>query len=126
VADTVETLLFFLREGVQWRELPVSDGRASGSTLRRDRGDRVHLVDRTAGLHRGPALDNGAFTKALLEGLGGKADLNRERAVRVNGLASYLANRVKELTEGRQMPVMVAPKTVVEDFPIAAVPERTA
>jgi hypothetical protein len=66
--------------------------------------------------------NNGAFTKALLEGLGGKADLNRERAVRVNGLASYLANRVKELTEGRQMPVMVAPKTVVEDFPIAAVP----
>jgi hypothetical protein len=66
--------------------------------------------------------NNGAFTKALLEGLGGKADLNRERAVRVNGLASYLANRVKELTEGKQMPVMVAPKTVVEDFPIVAVP----
>jgi len=65
--------------------------------------------------------NSGAFTKALLEVLGGKADLNRERAVRVNGLASYLANPVKELTEGWQMPVMVAPKTVVEDFPIAAV-----
>lgn len=65
---------------------------------------------------------NGAFTKALLEGLRGKADLNRERAVRVNGLASYLANRVKELTGGKQMPVMVAPKTAIEDFPIVAVP----
>jgi hypothetical protein len=65
---------------------------------------------------------NGAFTKALPGGLAGKAELNRERAVRVNGLASYLASRVKELTEGKQMPVMVAPKTVVEDFPIAAVP----
>src|SRR3954464_1272705 len=31
----VETLRFFLREGVQWRELPGADGRASGSTLRR-------------------------------------------------------------------------------------------
>ena len=66
--------------------------------------------------------NNGAFTKALPGGLGGKADLNRERAVRVNGLASYLANRVKELTGGKQSPVMVVPKTVVEDFPIAALP----
>jgi hypothetical protein len=40
----------------------------------------------------------------------------------VNGLASYLANRVKELTGGKQSPVMVVPKTVVEDFPIAALP----
>ena len=66
--------------------------------------------------------NNGTFTKALPGELGSQADLNRERAVRVNGLASYPANRVKELTEGRQMPVMVAPKTVVEDFPIAALP----
>ncbi len=31
----VETLRFFLREGVQWRELRATAGRASGSTLRR-------------------------------------------------------------------------------------------
>jgi transposase len=35
VADVVGTLRYFLREGVQWRELPARDGRASGSTLRR-------------------------------------------------------------------------------------------
>ena len=34
-ADVVATLRFFLREGVQWRELPARDGRVSGSTLRR-------------------------------------------------------------------------------------------
>jgi transposase len=33
--EVVGTLQFFLREGVQWRELPASPGRASGSTLRR-------------------------------------------------------------------------------------------
>jgi transposase len=52
VADVVETLRFFLREGVQWRELPARDGRASGSTLRRRLRDwrdtavlaRVHAV----------------------------------------------------------------------------------
>ena len=31
----VETLRYFLREGVQWRELRASTGRARGSTLRR-------------------------------------------------------------------------------------------
>jgi len=31
----VETLRFFVREGVQWRELRATDGRACGSTLRR-------------------------------------------------------------------------------------------
>src|SRR5918998_3059822 len=31
----VETLRYFLREGVQWRELRASTGRACGSTLRR-------------------------------------------------------------------------------------------
>jgi transposase len=52
VAEVVETLRFFLREGVQWRELPACDGRASGSTLRRRLRDwrdtavlpRVHAV----------------------------------------------------------------------------------
>jgi transposase len=31
----VEALRFFVREGVQWRELRATAGRASGSTLRR-------------------------------------------------------------------------------------------
>jgi transposase len=34
-ADVVETLQFFLREGVQWRELFAGTVRASGATLRR-------------------------------------------------------------------------------------------
>jgi len=51
-ANVVATLKFFLREGVQWRELPARNGRASGSTLRRRLGEwrdtavlpRVHAV----------------------------------------------------------------------------------
>jgi transposase len=35
----VETLRFFVREGVQWRELRATAGRACGSTLRRRLGD---------------------------------------------------------------------------------------
>src|SRR3954447_19793279 len=33
--EVVETLRFFVREGVQWRELRATAGRACGSTLRR-------------------------------------------------------------------------------------------
>jgi len=48
----LETLRFFLREGVQWRELRALPDRASGSTLRRRLMDwsttallrRVHAV----------------------------------------------------------------------------------
>ena len=48
----VETLRFFVREGVQWRELRATAGRACGSTLRRRLDDwsavallrRVHLA----------------------------------------------------------------------------------
>jgi transposase len=50
--EVVEALRFFVREGVQWRELRATAGRACGSTLRRrldDRGAtalprRVHLA----------------------------------------------------------------------------------
>jgi len=50
--EVVATLQFFLREGVQWRELFAGTGRASGSTLRRRLRDwrnvallpRVHAV----------------------------------------------------------------------------------
>ena len=34
-SEVIRTLGFFVREGVQWRELKATDGRASGSTLRR-------------------------------------------------------------------------------------------
>ena len=48
----VETLRFFVRKGVQWRELRATAGRACGSTLRRRLDDwsatavlrRVHVA----------------------------------------------------------------------------------
>lgn len=50
--EVVETLRFFVREGVQWRELRAAVGRACGSTLRRRLDDwdgaallrRVHVA----------------------------------------------------------------------------------
>ena len=63
---------------------------------------------------------HGAFTKALIEGLGGKADLLHTGTITTGLLDIFLESRVKELTDGRQHPVMTRPKTV-PDFPIATV-----
>ena len=60
---------------------------------------------------------NGAFTKALLEGLAGKADYVGKNRITINQLDLYLSERVKELTNGRQTPVTAKPETV-RDFTI--------
>jgi len=67
-----------------------------------------------------PEWNNGAFTKALLEGLNGKADLFDNKTITVNTLSSYVANRVKELTKGQQAPTTIIPSSV-PDFPLAIV-----
>lgn len=67
-----------------------------------------------------PEWGNGAFTKALLEGLGGKADYTRKGKISINMLDLYLSERVKELTEGQQTPTTTKPQTI-QDFPIAVV-----
>jgi WD40 repeat protein len=67
-----------------------------------------------------PAWGNGAFTKAVVEGLGGKADYQKSGRITLKGLDYYVAERVKELTGGRQSPVSIAPSGV-SDFPLAVV-----
>ena len=65
---------------------------------------------------------NGAFTKALVEGLDGKADLLHNGTITLTELDAYVVNRVKELAEGQQHAVMSRPSTV-SDYPIAVTAE---
>jgi hypothetical protein len=60
---------------------------------------------------------NGAFTKALLEGLREKADVTHKGKITTASLDFWLSERVKELTHGVQHPVMIRPPTV-PDFPM--------
>jgi WD40 repeat protein len=62
--------------------------------------------------------NNGAFTKALVEGISGRADYTGKGKITINSLDLYLSERVKELTRGRQTPTTTKP-TTVPDFPIA-------
>lgn len=66
---------------------------------------------------------NGAFTRALVEGIGGKADFIGKGRITINMLDLYLSERVKELTKGRQTPTTAKPTTVA-DFPIAVISGR--
>jgi WD40 repeat protein len=69
------------------------------------------------------AWGNGAFTKAVVEGLGSPghkaaADLRGDGKITTSALDYYVSERVKALTGGAQSPVMIRPATV-PDFPIA-------
>jgi uncharacterized caspase-like protein len=57
---------------------------------------------------------NGAFSRAMLDGLAGKADLNGDGAVETDELALYVKNRVFEMTKGQQVPVRVKPDAAPE------------
>lgn len=61
---------------------------------------------------------NGAFTKALVEGLSGKADYSGKGRITMNMLNLYLSERVKELTDGKQTPTTSIPK-IMPDFTLA-------
>ena len=61
---------------------------------------------------------HGAFTKALLEGVGEqKADYNADDEISIKEIDLYVTNRVKQLTKGKQKPTTIIPDSV-PDFAI--------
>ena len=66
------------------------------------------------------AWGNGAFTKALVEGLTGGADLTSTGRITFKGLDFFISEEVSKLTGGRQTPVTIAP-VGVPDFAIARI-----
>jgi WD40 repeat protein len=68
-----------------------------------------------------PGWGNGAFTKAVIEGLSGKAAISGKNKITVKSLDAYISERVKELTNGKQHPTSVSPPNV-PDFPIGLAP----
>jgi WD40 repeat protein len=64
------------------------------------------------------AWENGAFTKAVVEGIEGRADYTGKGRITVNMLDLYISERVKELTKGKQTPATAKPNTI-PDFPLA-------
>jgi WD40 repeat protein len=65
-----------------------------------------------------PSWGNGAFTKALIEGLNGAASVDEEKEITYTSLSLYISRRVKKMTGDRQHPTLV-PTPNTPDFPIA-------
>lgn len=100
-------------------------GDAYNDVLRDAATDEVGLITFASSMGRELSLENeawnnGAFTKALVEGLQGKA-ANREGIVTIASLDAYISDRVKELTGGRQHPTTHRPSTIRSSLPLAAV-----
>jgi WD40 repeat protein len=64
-----------------------------------------------------PGWGHGAFTKALIEGLEGKADYDSDNTVDIKEIDLFITKRVKELTKGGQHPTTEIPKTM-PNFPL--------
>lgn len=60
---------------------------------------------------------NGAFTRALIEGIEGQADYTKDWYVSIAELEVWIPAQVKKLTEGSQTPVTAKPKAV-EDLTV--------
>ena len=58
------------------------------------------------------------LTKAVIEGMSGKADVGRTGRVTHKMLDLYVSERVKALTRGTQSPVTIVPQGI-SDFPVA-------
>lgn len=65
-----------------------------------------------------PDWQNGAFTRALVEGLSGQAAPLGRGIITLAMLELYLSDRVKQLTGGMQTPMVARPEAV-QDFPLA-------
>jgi WD40 repeat protein len=65
---------------------------------------------------------NGAFTKALVEGIDGSADLMHKNKVSVKSLDLYVSDRVSTLTSGAQTPTTIVPQSI-PDFDFVLLPQ---
>jgi hypothetical protein len=61
---------------------------------------------------------NGVFTRAVVEGLSGKAALPGRGTITLSMLDLYISDRVKQLTGGVQTPTLSRPQSG-QDFPVA-------
>jgi len=67
-----------------------------------------------------PDWGHGAFTLSLIEGLRGEADFIEDGIIQLRELDTYVAERVKELSQGIQHPTTVKPSSISR-FPLIRV-----
>lgn len=69
-----------------------------------------------------PSWRNGAFTKALIEGLRGVADYEEDGKLTLSELETWVGVRVRGLTSGEQTPTLAKPNAM-PDYVVSALPQ---
>lgn len=131
--DIVETLQSLPSKVLAFLDTCHS-GNVMGTGKKRALGDINRLVNELTSAENGvivfasstgqetsqesPEWNNGAFTKALVEGLSGRGDFNRDGVISLNELNLWVADRVKELSAGEQHANMIRPDSI-RDFPFS-------
>ncbi len=92
--------------------------------LRDAMADEAGLITFASCMPRETSLEdakwnNGAFTLALVEALSGKADTQHNGIITISEVDAYVAERVKELTGGKQHPTTTHPSTIRSSLPMA-------
>lgn len=64
-------------------------------------------------------IRNGAFTRAFIEALSGKADANHDRTITVGEMHRYVHQRVLALTGGKQHTITYTPGAAHNNIPLA-------
>ncbi|MFZ0039597.1 MAG: caspase family protein [Candidatus Acidiferrales bacterium] len=131
--DDIETAISSLKAKTLFFVDTCHSGNVSGGR-KGDRPDINGLINELASPENGAVVfaastgtqssiedakwSNGAFTKALVEGLNGKADYGSSGRITVTGLELYIENRVPELTQDQQTPMTQKPG-MVSNYTIA-------
>jgi WD40 repeat protein len=115
-------LLDACHSGAVGRERTRARGALTDDLVRDLASDDYGVVVMCSAMGREFALESekvghGFFTLALVEGLSGKA-ANKDGVVYLNQLDTYVTDRVRELSQGRQHPVTTRP-TSIRSFPLA-------
>jgi len=101
-------------------DAPTAKSRVDMNRLANEIGDRtlgVFLYASALGRqfsYEHESWGNGAFTKALIEGLAGAADREKAGFVETDELGLYVRRRVLSLTQQRQEPVRIKPDAAPE------------
>ena len=108
--------------GVLGANTVSSSGEAFGRSLGASQYAMAGLTSSTGGQVSLEKVDwgDGAFTKALLEGIvQAKADSADSHEITMLGLGYYVSQRVKVLTQQAQTPMFISPESGLKDFVIA-------
>ena len=102
-----------------WKDRAMVDPTAALMELEQTQAGVVVMSSSTGGGNsvESPEWGHGAFTKVLLDGLQGAADVDNNGVISFKELDLYVTRGVKKLTGGKQRPTTQIPANM-PDFPI--------